>query len=376
MRIVVNTRLLLSNRLEGIGWFSCETLKRITRSQPEHHFVFLFDRPFNEEFIFSDNITPLVLSPQARHPLLYWIWFEHSVKGVLKDLQPDLFLSPDGFLCLSSKVKQLPVIHDLSFEHYPEHNPFLTRNYYKRYFPKFARKATRIATVSEFSKQDIVKNYGVDASKIDVVYNGSNELYQPVDEQQKLATRKKYTGGAEYFLYVGALQPRKNIRMLLMAFDAFKKTKSSDIKLLIVGQKKWWPKETEKAYNEMRYKADVVFTRTLPPEELKNVFSSALALTYVPVFEGFGIPIVEAMYSDTPVITSNVSSMPEVAGDAALLTDPFSLDSIKGAMLLLANDTRLRASLIEKGREQRKKFSWDRSAERLWNSIEACLKAT
>ena len=97
MQIVVNTRLLLPNKLEGIGFFTCETLKRITREHPEHHFIFLFDRHFDEEFLFSDNITPLILSPQARHPFLFYWWFEFSVAATLNKLKPDLFLSPGMF---------------------------------------------------------------------------------------------------------------------------------------------------------------------------------------------------------------------------------------------------------------------------------------
>ncbi|MBU6205399.1 MAG: glycosyltransferase family 1 protein, partial [Bacteroidetes bacterium] len=102
MNIAVNTRFLLSNKLEGIGWFTYETLKRITRAHPEHQFHFLFDRPYHNEFIFSGNITPHILPPPARHPLLWYWWFEQSVPSVLKKIKADLFLSTDGFLSLSA----------------------------------------------------------------------------------------------------------------------------------------------------------------------------------------------------------------------------------------------------------------------------------
>ena len=166
MQIVVNTRILLKDRLEGMGWFAYQTLKEITTKNPDVHFVFLFDRNFNEEFIFSDNITPLILSPQARHPFLYYAWFQHSVKVLLNKMQPDLFLSPDGFLSLGAKCKQLPVIHDINFLHHPQDSKWLTAKYYNYYFPKFAKEATRIATVSEYSKHDIAKNYGINEEKI------------------------------------------------------------------------------------------------------------------------------------------------------------------------------------------------------------------
>ncbi len=370
MEIVVNTRLLLKNKLEGIGWFSYETLKRITRSHPDDHFVFLFDRDFDEEFIFSDNITPIILSPQARHPFLFYWWFEFSVADFLNKYKPDVFLSPDGYLSLSSNVKQLAVIHDLNFEHYPNDVPFLVRKYYKYFFPKFARKATRIATVSEFSKNDIIKHYDISPAEIDVVYDGCNDMYTPIDETLQLQTKKKFSGNCDYFLFVGALHPRKNISRLFEAFDKFKSTQSSDVKMLIVGEKYYWTSEIKKTYINMRFKDDVIFTGRLSPDDLKNVLGSALAMTYVPYFEGFGIPIIEAMNCDTPVITSNLTSMPEIAGEAAILVDPFSTDSIANAMLSIYKDADLRNALIIKGRQRKLDFSWDKTADALWKSIE------
>lgn len=375
MEIVVNTRLLLRNKLEGIGWFTYETLKRITNAHPEHHFIFLFDRDYDEEFIFSDNITPVILSPQARHPFLFYWWFEFSVANFLNKYKPDLFLSPDGYMSLKANCKQLAVIHDISFEHYPNDVSFIVRKYYHHFFPRFARKATRIATVSEFSKRDLVKTYGVRASKIDVVFNGSNEFYSPILDELKLETQKRFSRAGEYFLFVGSLHPRKNISRLFKAFDLFKAAVKSDVKMVIVGEKYYWTNEIKQTYLNMKHKDDVVFTGRLSNEDLKNVLGSALALTYVPYFEGFGIPILEAMNCDTPVITSNVTSMPEVAGDAALLVDPFSEQSIAEAMIYIHKDEDMRSDLIKKGIERRKEFSWDRTANLLWESIEKTMKS-
>jgi glycosyltransferase involved in cell wall biosynthesis len=368
--IVVNTRLLLKNRLEGIGWFTYESLKRITNAHPEHHFIFAFDREFDEEFIFTDNITPIVLSPQARHPFLYYIWFEYSIAHLLKDMKPDLFLSTDGYLSLTTSTKQLGVIHDISFRHYPRDIPFLERKYYNYYFPKYAQKASRLATVSEYSKNDIVQTFGVEPSKIDVVYDGVNEGFGPVTLLERQAVKSKYTQGSDYFVFVGALHPRKNIARLLQAFDQFRKLHSGSVKLVIVGKKMWWTNEIENTYETMQYKNEVIFTGRLPSEELSRVIASSIALTYVTYFEGFGIPILEGFRCETAVITSNVTAMPEVAGDAALLVDPFSVESIKGAMLLLAKDEPFRQSLIEKGKLRRLQFSWDKTARLLWDSIE------
>ncbi|MCC6690674.1 MAG: glycosyltransferase family 4 protein [Bacteroidia bacterium] len=373
MEIVVNTRLLIKNKLEGIGWFTYETLKRITRNYPEHHFIFAFDREFDEEFLFAENVTPIILSPQARHPFLYYIWFEYSIAHLLRDLKPDLFLSPDGYLSLNSKTKQLAVIHDINFKHYPNDLPFFERKYYNYFFPKYAQKAARIATVSQFSKKDIVTEFGIDAEKIDVVYDGVNEIFSPVTLLERQAVKQKYTGGADYFVFVGALHPRKNIVRLFKAYDEFRKSHTNNVKLLVVGKKMWWTDEIENTYENMSFKTDVHFTGRLLPEELSRVIASSIALTYVTYFEGFGIPILEGFRCETAVITSNVTSMPEVAGDAALLVDPFSVESIKGAMLLLANDEPLRQSFIEKGKLQRQQFSWNRTARLLWESIEKAV---
>lgn len=374
MVIVVNTRLLIKNRLEGIGWFTYESLKRISKNHPEHHFIFAFDREFDEEFIFSDNITPIVITPQARHPFLYYIWFEYSITHLLRDMKADLFLSTDGYLSLRTSVNQLGVIHDINFKHYPNDLPYFERKYYNHFFPKYAHKATRLCTVSEYSKADIVKEFAINPSKIDVVYDGVNEQFTPVTLLESNAVKEKYTQGADYFVFVGALHPRKNIARLMQAFDTFKKTYSSAIKLVIVGKKMWWTNEIESTYESMQYKAEVIFTGRLSTEELNRVIASALALTYVTYFEGFGIPILEGFRCETAVITSNVTSMPEVAGDAALLVDPFSVESIKDAMLLIAKDSPLRRLLIEKGKIKRLQFSWDKTANLLWESVETTIK--
>ncbi len=369
MKIAVNTRLLIRNKLEGIGWFTYETLRRITQSHPEVSFYFIFDRKPDPSFLFGQNVTPVVISPQARHPILFVIWFEWSVMRVLKRIKPDLFLSPDGYLSLSTGTPSLAVMHDLNFEHFPEDLPWLVRLYYRYFFPRFARKARRIATVSNFSKEDIIKQYKVEPDKIDVVYNGANEMFEPLSQDIIAKTRQKYTNGHPYFLFVGSLHPRKNLARLFQAFDLFRSNNNIEIKLLVAGEKKWWTAPIRKAYEEMIHKEEIVFCGRLNSSDLHHVTASALAITYVSYFEGFGIPIIEAYRCGVPVITSNITSMPEVAGDAALLCDPYDVASIASAMERIASDCDLRNDLIKKGLERAKAFTWDGAAERLWASI-------
>jgi len=374
MKIAVNTRLLLPGKLEGIGWFAYESLKRMTVQHPEHQFYFIFDRPFNKEFIFSDNITPIVIGPPSRHPILWYIWFNWSLASVIKKIKPDLFFSPDGYICLNSSVKTINVMHDIAYEHYPETVPWLVRMYYKYYFPRFARRANAIATVSEFSKKDIVNQYHVPPAKIKVVYNGCNEAYHPIDEATKESIREKWTGGKPYFIYIGSINPRKNIKNLLVAFDKFKADTKSDAKLLLIGKKMFMGNELENLLETLDSKNDIQFLgRVEDVNEVNDLISASIALAYISVFEGFGIPCLEAMRCGTAVIASNSSSLPEVCGEAGLYVDPLSIESIAGGMQKIAGEPALRQELINKGLEQSQKFSWQKTADLLWGLIEASL---
>lgn len=373
MRIAVNTRLLLKGKLEGIGWFTFETLKRMTQNHPEHEFIFIFDRPYDPDFIFAENITPVVIGPQARHPLLFYIWFDFRIPKILKKYKADLFLSPDGYLSLRTKVPQLAVIHDINFVHRPDDLPWLIEKYYNFFFPKFARIAKRIATVSFYSKEDIARSFKISYDKIDVVYDGINQIFQPLLEKEKIAVRKKYTGGEEYFLFVGALHPRKNVTGLLNAFDSFKSETTNNIKLIIVGGEMHKTGDIFETYDNMRFKSDVIFTGRVSTDELHDIFGAALALTFVPFFEGFGIPVVEAMSAGVPVICSNTTSIPEVGGNAVVYADPMKIEQITDAMIKLATDKELRKELIEKGFEQKNKFSWDETSLLLWQSVKRAL---
>ncbi len=369
MRIAVNTRMLLKGKMEGIGYFTYESIRRIVKSHPEHEFIFIFDRPFDESFIFADNVTPIVASPPARHPLLWYLWYEHSLPGVFKKTKAELFIGTDGYLSVASKIKTLSVFHDINFEHYPEDVPFFNRLFYRHYFPIYAKTATRIAAVSEFTKNDVVEKYHVDPAKIDIVYNGVSEQFKPLSANEILEVRNKYSSGQPYFLFVGSLHQRKNISNMLKAFDEYKKTVSSPVKMVLAGAKRWWTDEMEKTLLQMQFRSDVIFTGRVSFDELCKITASALAMTYVSTFEGFGIPIVEAMRSGVPVITSNVTSMPEVAGNAALLCDPFSVNSIAENMIRLSADEQLRNTLIAAGLKRQADFSWDKTAAQLWNTV-------
>ena len=375
MKIAVNTRLLLKNKLEGIGRFTLETLKIIVLKHPEHEFYFLFDRKFDTSFIFAKNVTPVIIGPPARHPILFKIWFNHSVTRALKKIDADVFLSPDGFLSLKTSIPQIAVIHDLNFEHYPEDLIKSNMKYYKKYFPLFARKAARIVTVSEFSKKDISSQYGISLNKIEVAYNGVSDNFSPADISTIKSTQIKFSEGTPYLVYVGALYTRKNIERMLLAFDQFKKNTNSEYKMLIVGEKNRKNTKFESTLENLNFKKDILFTGRLTSSDLNKVIGSSNGLVYVSYFEGFGIPIIEGMKCEVPIITSNITCMPEIAGNATVLVDPFSVNSISNGMEQLLDKEKVK-KLIQLGTKRVLYFSWDNTAKIVWSCIEDVLNET
>lgn len=368
MKIAVNTRLLLPSKLEGIGWVMYETLRRMVTAHPEVEFFFFFDRKPDPKYIFGSNVTPVTLFPQARHPFLYIWFFECSVARALRRIKPDLYYSPDGYLSLHTEVPSVAHFHDLTYEHFPKDMRAIELWHYKKFFPQYAEKAKRIVTVSEFSKKDICDCYHINPDKIDVVYNGANEIFVPLSEDDQRKIWQKYTQGIPYFMFVGSLHPRKNLARLFRSYDRFRLKTGLNTKLVIVGEKRFWTNDIRDSYENMTYKQDVVFLGHLSADELHGVTAAALASVYVSYFEGFGIPIVEAFRCKVPVITSKVASMPEVAADAALLVDPFDETDIANA-LERVHDEQLRKELVEKGWLRKDAFSWNLAAEQLWSVL-------
>lgn len=373
MKIAVNTRYLLEDRMEGIARFNYEILKRIVKDHPEDQFYFFFDRPYSQSFIFGDNVTPLILFPPTRHPLLIAYWLEFRIKRQLKKLKPDVFITGDTYMPVNIKVPSVIVSHDLSFIHYPEMLRTFDKLFYHKFFPIYHKQATKIVAVSEFTKKDIIDKYHVEKDKIDVVYNASNGLFYPISEIEKSKTKEKFTNGKPYFVYLGSIHPRKNIINLVKAFEIFKDKSGSEHKLALIGRPAWKNDEFFKTLNNSKYLKDIIL-KQIPRNELPAYIGSAEAMFYVSFFEGFGIPIVEGFEAGIPVVTSNTSSMPEVAGDACILVDPNSPEKIAEAMFKMSTDESLKAEMIKKGFRQLKKFSWDESALKMYKILETAVK--
>lgn len=371
--IAVNTRILVSNKLEGIGNFTAEIFKRLVEWNPDYEFHFIFNYPYDEAFIFGDNVIPHIIQPPARHPVLVKIWYDFSLKRKLKQIKPDIFISPDAITSLTTDIKTITVIHDLGFVHRPNDLPKSWRKFYNKYSPKFAEKSERIATVSQYSKQDLINSYNVPEEKIDVVYNGVKSNFKPLDSVETKELTDKKTQGNPYFFYIGSLHPRKNILNLLQGFNAFKVKDKKNTKLVIGGDFLFKSPEIEGALATLKFKKDIILTGRLSDNDLNKWLSGATALTYIPYFEGFGIPVLEAMSCNTPVITSNVTSLPEIAGDAAHFVSPDSITEIAEGMRKVSESSDYQNELIKKGQQQLKEFSWDKSANLLWESIQKVL---
>ena len=372
MRIAINTRLLIHNKMDGIGWFTAETAHRMVTAHPEHQFFFFFDRKPSPEFLFADNVTPVVLCPQARHPVLWYMFFEWSTRRALKKHKIELYLSPDGMMPLHPKVPTLTVIHDLNFEHADGNIKPSHQRYMRHYFPRFAANATRVATVSEYSKKDIAETYNIPLEKIDVVYDGAHSNYRPHSDEEKEAIRARYTEGKPYIIFISTILKRKNLANLLKAFDLAKE-EWKELKLVVVGSKVWWQDELAEAYDHMRHQADVIMPGHVEPEDLSALLSASEMLVYPSYFEGFGIPILEAMYAETAVVASKTTSMPEVGGDATVYIDPHSPEDIAHAIRELRNKE-VRQQMIERGRRQRTIFSWEKTSKILWDSLMKTLE--
>ena len=373
MKIAINTRFLLPGKMEGIGWFTYEVCKRLVQMHPEHEFIFLFDRKYSKEFVFEKHVRPLSVFPPARHPILFYWWFEWSLPRIFKKHQPDVFISTDNFASLAVDVPTLLVIHDVAYKDFPDMVSYSHRKHYEYFMPRYAHRANRITTVSEFAKQSIATHLQVPLDKIDVTYNGCNEAYKPFSEQEKEAVRTQYTGGAPFLLYSGSIHPRKNLPRMLRAFDLFKRRTNSPLKFALAGRMAWQTGAVGAALEQMEYQEDVLFLGYKGIDELPKITAAAFAMMYVSLFEGFGLPILESMQAEVPVITSNITSMPEVAGGAALLADPYSPSDISNKIQQLWENEPLRQAYINKGIQRRQQFSWDTTAKKTWESLERML---
>lgn len=373
VKIAVNTRLVVKEKMDGIGWFTLETMSRIAQNHPEHTFCFLFDRKPNPSFQFSENVIPVVVQPITRLPALLKFWNSVSVPLILKKLKPDLYLSPDGFLPPNPSAKAMVVIHDLNFEHFPEFIPKQYRAFYHKWVRRSASAASKILTVSQFSKDDIVGTFQIEPEKIDVVYSGLNRFIEPPSNQQLTLAKQTYGLDQPYFIVPGTLHPRKNIHGTIRAFSRFRQSSNTSHKLVFAGNKKGMTPDMRRAFNESQVKNDIIFTGRITDSVMNSLIWGADALLFMSLYEGFGLPLLEAAAAGIPAITSSASSMPEIADGTALLVDPLNVEEMANAMARIVHDRFLRHQLVSASASLTDRYSWDRTAYLTWQSIEKLL---
>ena len=358
MRIGINARFLLKDRMEGIGTFTNEICKRLVKLMPEHTFYFYFDRDFDQSFIYSENIIGKKVYPPTRHPILWKWWFDYALPKQMEKDKIDVFFSTDGYCSLNTNIPQILTIHDIAFHYFPQYIPFLHAKYMQYYTPKYITKAAKVITVSEFSKQDIIQNYKTDKAKIEVVYNAFFDAENNnQDHKIKIET--------PYFIFVGAIHPRKNILHLIQAFELFKRKNALSFKLVLIGRDAWHNQDLKNRIHASDFQKDIIWIQKIERANLLFLLKNAFALTYLSEFEGFGIPLVEAMELGIPIIASNTSAIPEIAGNAAVYCEPNNIHQITEAMSNLGENKVLYNQLKQAGLERKNLFSWEKSAEKI-----------
>jgi glycosyltransferase involved in cell wall biosynthesis len=277
----------------------------------------------------------------------------------------DVLFSPAHYTPRFCPVPQVVTIHDLSHFYFPDE--FLKGDLYKlTRWTKFAvQKARKIIAVSKNTKKDLAKFYNLPEEKISIIYNGY---------EKRVHTGSKFQApGSKYILYVGTLQPRKNVQTLIRTFEKFHKT-NPDFKLVITGKKGWLYKEIFSLVKDLHLEKSVIFTGHVSEDELTGLYRNAFCFVLPSLYEGFGIPVLEAMSYRCPVICSNSSSLPEVGGDAALYFNPQDEIQLLNQLKRLKGDPKLREELISRGLKRIKLFSWQKSAKETLEVIKSSLE--
>lgn len=282
------------------------------------------------------------------------------------------------FMPIGTKKKSIVTIHDISYEHYPEcfSKKFLLIN--KALVKQAAKSANYIITISEFSKQDLVKTYNIDPNRVFVTYLGASDIFRVIDNGEVLnRVKQKYEINDRYILVVGNLQPRKNLGRLIEAFKKIKNNKDlKEYKLVIVGKKSWANNGIINGVDFTSYANDIIFTGYVPDEDLPYLYNGCDVFVYPSIFEGFGLPVLEAMKCGAAVLTSNTSSIPEVVGDSGVLFDPFDVNDIFGRLERILLNEQERLYFKAKAVEHAKMFSWENTAKETKKVYEKlkCLK--
>lgn len=379
MKIAVDAQLLITKEKTGIGWNAYNMLQAMLRKNQAEFRLDYFSKPSGS--LQEDVLLELQKAGCQLNGCSYFNAPLYKSLCEFLPLQHKWFFGNDSYIdvyhfinyfvppYIDRKANVVTTIHDTAFKVYPETVPKKTRVLMELSLPKTCTRANAIVTVSEFSKQEIVKYLGVNPDKIMVAYNGVDltKFHPNYDNAAIEQVKKNFGINREYFLYVGTLEPRKNIERLIDAYTLLKSRLDNIPLLVLAGRKGWMYGTIFEKIQKLHLEKDVLFSGYISAQEEPLLMSGALAFLFVSLYEGFGMPPLEAMACGTPTLVSDCSSLPEVVGKSALLADPLSIEAIAEKMELLLNDSVLRASLAKSGIERAQQFDWDKPAIKLLN---------
>ena len=373
MVIAVNTSFIESDFTHSN--FILECFVKIAEQQPLHQFIYIFDSAFDERYITSKNITPVIAGPKSKNPLLLQYRLLYKIPALLRKYNVDVLVSNSSVGCLRTKVPQCIIVNDLFFLQQPHFYKSKWLNFYKKNTVKNVAKAKAIITTSLFLKNQIVTTYAVSEDKIDVAYAAASNNFIPATWQQKDAIKDTYTEGLEYFLYSGPIDFNSNLITLLKAFSFFKKRQKSNMQLVLASKNKNIDTSLIKSLASFKYRDEVKILDCLPEPLLATITASAYAVIYPLLYGGAATTTIEAMQTGVPVITTTATAMPEICGDAALYINADDFNDIADKMMLLFKDENKRNELINKGSQQAILFNWDKTEAAVWKAINKCINS-
>ncbi len=355
----------------GTEAYSFHLIRAMLKAAPQHRFRLYSDRALPRE-LNAPHAEPRVM-PFPR------LWTHARLSAEVLMRPPDVLFVPAHVVPLVHP-RAVVTIHDLGYLYFPQAHPALARTYLDLSTRWSVRAAAYVIADSQTTKNDLVRHYHVRPEKITVAYPGRDENLRRADPSAIQVVQHRYGIRDEYLLYIGTLQPRKNLVRLLQAFSNVRPPTSnlqlpiSNFQLVLAGGKGWQYDEILAEVKRLGLESHVLFPGRIAEDDKAALLSGAAALVFPSLYEGFGLPVIEAMQCGTPVICSNTSSLPEVAGEAALLVDPLDVDVLARVMLRLAGDADLRRTLVERGYAQARKFSWQSCASSVLSTLESAAR--
>jgi glycosyltransferase involved in cell wall biosynthesis len=347
----------------GIGRYAGSLARALVARQPER-FALFYNRGPNTRPPGGLESVPAHTVRAGYKPWRMAVWLGHLAHVPFNRLVPgaELFHATEHLLPPLHGVPAVLTVHDMIFKLFPEHQKRLNYWYLNATMPLYCRRADAIITVSEHSKRDIVAGYGLDPAKVTVVYEAADPDLRPAPPSDVERVRDRYSLPPEYLLTVGTIEPRKNLARLVEALQRLRDG-GLRVPLVVVGARGWLYTDFFRRLEASPVRDDVLFSGYVPHADLAAVYSGATAAIQPSVYEGFGLPILEAMACGTPVLCSQTSSLPELGGDAAVYFDPYDVQAMAEAIRAVWLDDERRATMAEAGQRQASRFSWDRAAE-------------